>query len=127
MIITGDYVDLLIARRKTINLTTTIVFEGKGDGCSTWDRVLSQLQEYAETYVGCNGRFLYMIGAMGMGCRFFMYRKGDAMEMTYMVYKATTRRVSYLDSGRATAYDISTDQAAISYFMDGIRAHATPL
>ena len=56
MIITGDYVDqldLLIAQHslKAINLTTTVVFEGKGDGCSTWDRVLSQLQVYAETYV----------------------------------------------------------------------------
>ena len=49
------------------------------------------------------------------------------METTYVVYKATTRRVSYFDSGRTTTYDISVDQAAISYFMDGIRAHATPL
>ena len=37
--------------------------------------------------------------------------------MTYVVYKATTRRVSYLDSGRATTYNISTNEAAISYFM----------
>ena len=78
MIITGDYVDqldLLIAQHslKAINLTTTVVFEGKGDGCSTWDRVLSQLQVYAETYVRHNGRFIYMVGARGSlrGCRFF--------------------------------------------------------
>jgi hypothetical protein len=40
-----------------------IIFEGKADGGSTWDRILSQLQGYAEIYVRRNGQFIYMVGA----------------------------------------------------------------
>ncbi|KAF8478533.1 hypothetical protein DFH94DRAFT_60545 [Russula ochroleuca] len=126
---TGEFIDLFITRN-TYNpfvAHPTIIFEGKGDGGTTWDRILSQLQGYAEIYVTRNGQFIYMVGAMGKGCRFFRYRKGDAIPTTCMVYNAATHAVTYLDSGRATTLDISTDQTAISYFIDEIIAHPTPL
>ena len=125
----GDYVDLLIARNTfdPFEAHPTIVYEGKSAHGDPWDKIRSQLWGYAVTYVRRNGQFIYMVGARGTGCRFFRYKKGDLMEWTCMEYKGPTRRVSYLESGHATTYDISTDQAAISCFMDEIRAHPTPL
>ena len=119
---TGEYIDLFITRNTFTPFVAhpTIIYEGKGDGSTTWDRILSQLQGYAEIYVTRNGQFIYMIGAMGRGCRFFRYRKGDAIATTCMAYNAATHAVTYLDSGRATTYDISTDQTAISYLIDQI-------
>ncbi|KAH9996828.1 hypothetical protein BJV77DRAFT_130685 [Russula vinacea] len=100
---TGGYIDLFITRNTFTPFVAhpTIIYEGKGAGGATWDNILSQLQGYAEIYVTRNGQFIYMVGAMGRGCRFF--------------------------SGRATTYDISTDQTAISYFIDQIIANPTPL
>jgi hypothetical protein len=124
-----DYTDLLITRNTYSPFVAhpTIILEGKRDRGSTWDNVGSRLQEYAQTYVRRNGQFIYVVAARGRECRFFRYRKGDVQEMTCMAYNAATQRVSYLDGGRATTLDISTDQAAISYFIDEIIAHPTPL
>lgn len=125
----GEYVDLLITRNTSNPFVAhpTIVYEGKSAGGDTFDSIRTQLQKYAVTYVKRNGQFIYMVAARGTGCRFFRYRKGDSMETTCMEYRASSRRVSYLDGGHATTYDISTDQAAISCFIDEIRAHPTLL
>jgi hypothetical protein len=126
---TGGYIDLFVTRNTFTPFVghPTIIYEGKGAGGATWDNILSQLQGYAEIYVTANGQFIYMVGAMGTGCRFFRYRRGDAIATTAMSYNAATHAVTFIDSGRATTYDISTDQTAISYFIDYIIANPTPL
>ena len=127
----GDYMDLFITRN-TYNpfvAHPTVIYEGKARGGGTWDGILTQLLRYAQTFVIRNGQFIYMVGAMGSGSRFFRYKRGDAIPTTCMFFDPRTRRVSYLDSGRATTYDILTDagQTAISYFIDEIIANPTPL
>ncbi|KAF8478535.1 hypothetical protein DFH94DRAFT_60555 [Russula ochroleuca] len=126
---TGDRMDIFITRNAYNQFAAhpTVIFEGKANGGETWDNIFAQLLRYAQAFVIRDGQFIYMVGAMGRGCRFFRYKRGDAIPTTCMVYNATTHAVTYIDSGRATTMDISTDQTAISYFIDEIIAHPTPL
>jgi hypothetical protein len=125
----GGLVDLFITRNTYTPFVAhpTIVYEGKANGGDTWANILTQLHRYAETYVTRNGQFIYMVGGMGKGCRFFRYKRGDAIPSTCMAIDPRTGQVIYLDSGRAITYDLSTDQPAISHFINEIIAHPTPL
>lgn len=127
----GGFIDLFITRN-TFNpfvMHPTIIYEGKANGGATWDNILTQVLGYAQTFVTRNGQFIYMIGAMGSGCRFFRYKRGDAIPATCMAFDARSRTVSFLDSGRATTYNILTDagQTAVCFFIDKILAEPTPL
>ena len=125
----GGRLDLFITRNtyNPFRAHPTVIFEGKSANGDFWDQIRTQLRQYAITYATANGQFIYMIGAKGRGCRFFRYKRGDAIDTTYMAYNPNTRRVSYQDSGLATTSDISTDQPAILAFIQEILRNPTPL
>jgi hypothetical protein len=105
----------------------TIVFKGQSVDAGSWSYVLSQLEGYAKAYVTRDYQFIYMAGAIGKECRFFRYKKGDAVPTTWMVYNLKTKRVSYEDPGTAISSDIVTDQDAIYHLMDEIISKPVPL
>ena len=122
-----DNMSLFITRNeyKTFMQYPTIVF--KGESVGPWDIILNQLRGYAKNHVTSKHQFIYMVGAVGKGCRFFRYKMGEAVPTTCMVYNPATKIVSYKDTTLATTSDIVVDQEVISCFMDEITSHPVPL
>lgn len=127
----GNFIDLFITHNTYSPFVAhpSIIYGGKADKAATWDNILTQVFGYAQTFVKTNGKFIYMVGAMGSGCRFFRYKMGDTTPTTSMEYEPKKRLTLFVDTSRATTYDISTDfgQTAVAYFIDYIIANPTPL
>jgi hypothetical protein len=93
----------------------TVIFEGKRRNGENYERIYSQLVDYANA---SEGRFVYLIAARGGTCHFWRFTKSESSDEAEKMLVDRHGIVNFAYRAGLHEYDIVTQQPQIAAAMD---------
>jgi len=106
--------------------TPFLLFEGKGSGGDTWERIESQLSTYLETLLSGSQK-CWAIGARGKDMKLWRFHKANADHKKFLPWRVDKNTAKEVARGTGPKpYSVVDDYGDVRILMDFIATHLDP-